>query len=822
MIFKALKILIILFFNIIIIYLLNIKINNIPPLGKFLNPFTGYYALSNSDNLPKNNLYFKSLSDTVNVTWDDLRIPHIFAKSKNDLYFAQGYIMAKDRLWQMDFQSLVAEGRLSEIVGEKALEIDKFHRRIGIKYGAINSLETIKKDTVIYNMLLSFSNGINEYIKQINEINKPLEYKILDYMPEKWTPLKTTLILKYMAWTLSGKSTDLAYSKLLYEYDINVINELFPMIPYNVKPIIPENTLFNFQNVNIPNPPDSVYISNPFQTSLLYEPEDGFSNNWVVSSNKSNNNNTMLATDPHLNLSLPSIWYIMHINDTKQNVMGVAIPGAPGIIIGMNDHIAWAETNGYDDVMDWYDIYFKDKSMNEYFYDNAWHQTNKIIEKFMIRGKEAFIDTITYTKHGPVVWNYNYQTAAIGSKTSKGKRTRQIPMGRALRWQAHDGSNEVRTFYELNNAKNYSDFVNALEWFVCPGQNFAYIDKNNIAMWHAGSPPIKWLEQGKFIGDGRDPKYNWGNPIPHNHKPHIKNPEQGFICSANQHPTDNSYPYYLSESFWPSFRALRINEVLQNNNNISIDDMVSLQLDNTNMLAKTILPHMLKQINSEILNPSELLIFNDIKKWDYINNQNSVGASIFDLWYKQIEKNTWLDDLGEKNEYTKWPQVDKLSELIEMSPFSSWFDNKETLHIENFSHIATESFKEISNQIEIQYKKSNYSDLKWGNYQGTNLLHLAKIPGLGNTNLFTSGGLWTVNATTKHFGPSWRSVITMSNPQIIQGIYPGGQSGFPGSKYYDNMINDWIEGSLYDLQFSNNVSNIKGHKIQFIKKSNVH
>ena len=178
----------------------------------------------------------------MTIIWDHLLIPHIYANNENDLYFSQGYIMARDRLWQMDFQSRVAEGKLSEIIGVKALDIDKFHRRIGIKYGALNSLEIIKKDKEIYHMLTSFSNGINAYINQLDETTKPLEYKILDYYPEKWSPYKTILILKYMAWTLSGKSTDLAYTKLLDKFDMNIINELFPLIPYNVDPIIPKNT----------------------------------------------------------------------------------------------------------------------------------------------------------------------------------------------------------------------------------------------------------------------------------------------------------------------------------------------------------------------------------------------------------------------------------------------------------------------------------------------------------------------------------------------------------------------------------------------------
>ena len=781
-------------------------------MGNFLDPFQGYLQLANSDQLPKKNLIFDELNDSVTVIWDDLRIPHIFAKNEYDLYFTQGYVMAKDRLWQMEFQTIVSEGRLSEILGKDVLKYDKFHRRMGLKYGAKNSLNQIQNDTVIYKMLSAFSDGINKYIGELNDKNKPLEYKILDYYPEKWSPFKTILILKYMAWTLSGKSSDLAYSKLLHEHGIDFINELFPLIPYNVNPIFPKNTDFKLEDVKLPQSPNSLYISNPFQSKLLYEPEIGFSNNWVVSSKKSENKKPMLATDPHLSLTLPAIWYAMHLNDTKQNVMGVSIPGAPGIIIGFNDYIAWAETNGYDDVMDWYDIYFKDSTMNEYYYDNSWHKTNKIIETYFIKNQRPIKDTITYTHHGPIVWDYNYQTETLGSKTPKGKRPRQISMGRALKWQAHDASNEVKTFYQLNHAKNYTDFVIALESFVCPGQNFAYIDEENIAMWHAGSPPIKWQGQGKFIGDGRDPIYDWNKLIPHLHKPHLLNPKQGFLSSANQHPTDDKYPYYLSESFWPSFRASRINDVLYKSDNITVDDMRNLQIDNTNMLAQTILPHMLNSISNITLSNNEIQIFHKIKNWNYKNFNQSIGATIFDLWYKKLEKNTWLDELGEKDEYTKWPSIDKLSELIEKNPNSLWFDNKETLIVENFSDISYKSFRQIVNDLFTQFDDLD-SSLEWGNYQGSDILHLAKIPGLGKLNLYTSGGIYTVNAKSKHFGPSWRSIITMDQPKILKGIYPGGQSGYPGSKYYDNMIQDWVNGQLYDLQFSNIKDEISGYKI---------
>ena len=240
--------------------------------------------------------------------------------------------------------------------------------------------------------------------------------------------------------------------------------------------------------------------------------------------------------------------------------------------------------------------------------------------------------------------------------------------------------------------------------------------------------------------------------------------------------------------------------------------MRNLQIDNTNMLAQTILPHMLNSISNITLSNNEIQIFHKIKNWNYKNFNQSIGATIFDLWYKKLEKNTWLDELGEKDEYTKWPSIDKLSELIEKNPNSLWFDNKETLIVENFSDISYKSFRQIVNDLFTQFDDLD-SSLEWGNYQGSDILHLAKIPGLGKLNLYTSGGIYTVNAKSKHFGPSWRSIITMDQPKILKGIYPGGQSGYPGSKYYDNMIQDWVNGQLYDLQFSNIKDEISGYKI---------
>jgi len=223
----------------LLIWTLNNPIGKLPPLGKFLDPFHGYLALVDSDNINRLKMESSYLESPVTVIFDTLRIPHIFAENDIDLYFAQGYIMASERLWQMEFQTHAAGGRLSEIIGEKALGYDRYQRRIGMKYGAENSLNAILKDQQLLPMVDAFTKGINTYIASLSIDQYPLEYKILDYAPEPWTPLKTSLLLKYMAWMLTGRNTELTYTRMWNEMGRDIVEELFPIYPWFVDPIIP-------------------------------------------------------------------------------------------------------------------------------------------------------------------------------------------------------------------------------------------------------------------------------------------------------------------------------------------------------------------------------------------------------------------------------------------------------------------------------------------------------------------------------------------------------------------------------------------------------
>ncbi len=778
-----------------------------------------------SDDFNRLDINHTQLHSPVHIVIDSLRIPHIFADNEEDLYFAQGYIMAFDRLWQMEFQTHAAGGRLSEIIGEKALPYDRFQRRIGMVHGAEKGLIEMKKDPV-YPNLLAFTKGVNAYIKSLEEKDFPLEYKILDYAPELWTPLKTSLLLKYMAWMLTGRSTDLVYTRLLNDFGIEVVNELYPVFPKEFEPIIPRGTAFNFQMGDILQPKSfyhtqadttDLMIREALNSSNLYptgEYEGIGSNNWAVHGSRTKSGNAILANDPHLGLSLPSIWYAMHLHCPTMNVMGVTLPGAPGIILGFNDNISWGFTNGYDDVMDWYDIQFRDEQKTEYWYNNQWQPTSKKVEEIKIRGQESYYDTVTYTHHGPIVWDSLNQTLP-GGKDGIRNRLPQTSPGRALRWLAHDASNELRSLYLVNKAENYSEFVEALKYFTCPGQNIIYSDvKGNIAIWHAGNLPVKWKGQGRFIMDGSDPAYDWQGVIPHMEKPHSFNPKRGFLSSANQHPVDGTYPYYMSEFYWHSYRGERINMNLAPLKSTTLQAVRDIQLDNISLRARNLLPVFLSKIKMDSLNESEKKWAELLKNWNLSYDAFSVEATFYDHWEKSFEKLVWMDEFGPDNHQYIWPHFNTLDELVRLNPDSKWFDDVHTSKVENLADLCIQSFRETATETG-EINEDNIEKFQWQYNRQTDLNHLAKIPGMGRLNLPTAGAPDIVNATGETFGPSWRFAIEMGELKKAYGIYPGGQSGFPGSRYYDNMVDDWVKGNYYQLDFSNSADQIQGKGINW-------
>jgi penicillin amidase len=777
----------------LLIWALQTKFGDIPPLGEFLNPSTGFWQNAESKNIiPTEKLKLKGLQAEVTIRYDENMVPHIFAQNDHDLYYVQGYLTAKERLWQMDIQTRSAAGRLSEVVGPKALELDRYHRRMGMTYGAEHTLQGILKDPVMSKVINAYSDGVNAYIKQLKPGGYPIEFKLLNYAPEEWKPINSAYLLKLMSETLAGGSNELAMTNVLDKFGAQVTNDLFPDYPTRESPIIPAGTKWDFKRLPIPAPPAAFKAQMLAGMKNIEKVEGIGSNNWAVSGSKTASGYPILENDPHLNLTLPSIWYQMQMTAPGVNVYGVTLPGAPCVVIGYNQKVSWGVTNVDADILDWYQVKFKDANRNEYWYNNKWNKVTKKIEVIKILGEKPLVDTIVYTHHGPVV----YDNADMAKKGHA-----NVPVGNALRWIAHDESDEFKTFYLLNRAKNYTEYREALKYYTAPAQNFIFASADNdIAITPNGKLPLKYKDQGKFIMDGSDPANDWHGFIPFEQNPTVKNPPRGFVSSANQSSTDQTYPYYINWQFAPYERGKRINDRLGAMQKATVDSMRVLQTDDYSIRAHDVLPTMLKYLDASKLDDNQLAALDTLKKWDKHFSANSVGASILNSWWIKFYTLTWNDSFGDKKTMLAFPSMDRTETLLINDPNSIWFDNKNTPVKETAADVLSASFNAAINDL-VKDRGNIGKAWQWGKVKPFEVAHLGNVPGLGSGNFESGGTGSTVNALIGGHGPSWRMVVQLG-PQVKgYGIIPGGQSGNPGSFYYDDMLKTWQEGKLKELLF---------------------
>ncbi|SMC98962.1 penicillin acylase family protein [Pedobacter nyackensis] len=795
---------------ILLAYALNTKFGNVPPVLKFLNPFTGFWQNAERTTVKANNeISLKGTIENVDIAFDDRMIPHIFAQNDHDLYYAQGYITAVHRLWQMDFQTRFAAGRISEVVGKKAIELDRYQRRMGMVYGAENSLEGMMADPKSKEMILAYTEGINAYIKSLSPSKLPVEYKILDFKPEAWTPIKCALLLKQMSAVLAMGSDEFYMSNIRNKFGTDVVKDLFPDYPFKEEPIIPVGTKWDFKPLPIPAAP----LTDETATAAIKtkQKEEGIgSNNWALSGAKTASGLPMLANDPHLDLTLPSIWYQIQLHAPGVNAYGVSLPGAPGIIIGFNKDIAWGVTNVAADVLDFYQIKFKDDTHKDYWYNNQWKKTSSRLETISIRGDKDVTDTVRYTHHGPVVYL---------QKVKGFSKANNIPVGNALRWIAHDKSNELKTFYLLNRGKNYDDYRNALTFYTAPAQNFIFASaENDIAITANGKFPLKWKNQGKFILDGSDPKSDWQGWIPSSQNPTVKNPPRGFVSSANQSSTDPSYPYYINWEFSPYERGKRINDRLKVMEKATADSLIKMQTDSYSIHAQNILPTILAMVNKLDLNATQKEALRFVSEWNKYYEAKSLAASVFDIWTKRLQFDIWDDEFTIANIPMRYPSRNRTVQLILKEPNSKWLDNINTPARETLADLVNEAFKFSCDSLERKYGPIGKS-WAWANLKHTNIPHMAKIPGFGSKLLVTGGGKMTINALGESNGPSWRMVVELGKTPKGHGVFPGGQSGNPGSRFYDDMIDTWSHGKLYDLFYMQSVDDKSAKIISQLKIS---
>ncbi|MEX0686903.1 MAG: penicillin acylase family protein [Balneolales bacterium] len=789
---KAVKAVISLSIMLGLVFLFNQRITTIPPLGKFLDPFGGFWQNAETGNTGGEiNQVITELHDSVSVTFDSRGVPHIFAQNDHDLYLVQGYLTAKDRLWQMEFQTHAAAGRISEIIGEDAIEYDRFHRRLGMVYGARQAVKGMQSDSRSWAAVQAYTAGVNSYINSLNHRTLPLEYKILDYKPEPWTPLKIGLMLKNMTNTLTGDGSDLQMTNTLDKLGSELMEKFFPKHPPYTHPVI-SDIQWDFEPLQ-PQKPTSSFKPSVMENGFHMERDPGVgSNNWAVDGSKTLSGSPMLANDPHLNLTLPSIWYEIQLSSPTVNVYGVSLPGSPSVIIGFNEQIAWGVTNTGADVMDIYEIEFQDKNREHYFHGEQWKPTWVEIEEIKVRNSQTVLDTIVHTHHGPI-------TLKEGESAFRDLTAPE----HAIRWIAHEESNEMLTFLKINRAGNYEEFVDGIKHHYAPAQTYAYADTDgNIALWSNGLFPLRWDGQGDYISDGRDPLYDWQGWIPHDHNPHIKNPAEGYVSSNNQKQTDEDYPYYLGWLFATNERGIRLDEILEQGSDIDKDFMQEIQNDNHNLHARTILPFLLEKLDDQSLNTQQLEIISNLTAWDFEMMPESKAASVFHHWWDRLYNETWSKVYGIGIEhFIKYPLRDHTVYLMLNEPDSELFTFEDSGYHLTLDNLIHDSFVATVEDMTIKHGEFGGS-WNWGRVQGTNIKHLADIPGFSTGHLLTGGADGVLNATRRgNNGPSWRMVVDLEEPVRGYGIYPGGQSGNPGSSHYQQFVDDWVEGELYELLF---------------------
>lgn len=737
----------------------------LPPMGNLLNPTTGVWKNVEKGNNADIDLSSPDLTGDVRIVFDERMVPHIFADNLADALFAQGYVEAYHRLFQMDISTRSPEGTLSEIFGEALVEYDRKQRRLGLPFAAENAVRAWERNQPEdFKTFSSYVNGINHYIGSLNATDLPFEYKLLDFKPTEWSAYRSALMFKAMTQTLAGYEEDIEFSnayRLLGETDFRAI---FPEVNPKSIPVIQQ------QSTSLPYRPtrSMVGVTNRYYrpSAHLRTPQGIGSNNWALSGERTASGYPMLANDPHLELSLPSVWYEIEITTPEFSAHGVTLLGMPGIMIGFNQDIAWGETNVGFDVMDYHRIHWANAAHDAYWLDGKERMVRYRVEKIKVKGSSTVVDSVQYTQWGPIV---------------------EEGGDLALRWLAHDTTtnSEFMTFVHGMTCSNYDDYLEATSAFHCPAQNFIYADRHGtIGLRVNGSLPQRMPGQGRMITEGDSTYKGWNGFIPREENPQERNPVRGFVSSNNQRSAGVDYPYYYWGNFEP-YRGRIMNERLRTLDSATAADMKALQNSNYSLFAEEALPLMLMSLNDNQL--SDALRFG-LPTWNYHYDADSKAATFYEQWMKNIHLRLWDEVFRfEDSLALPAPEYWVTIQLMEQDPQSRFWDVQSTPKVEDMKAVITWAFDRTQSELGKEIPM-------WGVQKPTNIPHLTFIPALSYDTLFIGGHRYSLNAMQKRFGPSWRMIVELGDEPVAYVTYPGGQSGNPVSPYYSNRVRTWANG----------------------------
>ncbi|GIV31364.1 MAG: beta-lactam antibiotic acylase [Saprospiraceae bacterium] len=766
----------------------------LPALGHFFSPFEGFWQNAEGalPNWPEH-LSVAGRKGSARIVFDERLVPHIFADNLADACFAQGYATAMNRLWQMDMIARLAAGRLSEVLGERTLEMDKRQRRFGMVYGARKTLESWQQSPQMMEIIQAYVDGVNTWIKALDPADYPIEFKLLGYQPEPWTPLKMALIKKYMDQTLCFGEDDVEATNALETFGRELFDKLYPLYNPRQSPVIPAGTPWPFKAVEPKSSQSTQQAAGSIgleemparQKSELLEG----SNNWAVSGSKTASGHPILCNDPHLRLTLPSIWFELQIATPDLNAYGVTVPGLPGILIGFNEYIAWGETNVGQDANDWYRIKWTDDTHTTYLLDGQPKQAEVIVEKIQVRGRsEPILDTVKWTVWGPVVFDKPDHPNA----------------GMAMHWIGHLPPNpdEFATFLNLMKARNYDDYYKALSYYSYPAQNFVFASVDgDIAITVNGQYPVKTFEQGRFVQDGSTSAAAWNQWIPYDHRARIRNPERGFVASANQHSTAPDYPYYYHSVHFDDYRGRYINQRLASMQQITPQDLMGLQCDNHSLLAIEATPALLRHVDTTRISPDSRHWLEKMRTWQGNFDADLVEPILFTEWWRHCYEETFDEVLSRSTAERPllMPENWLLVQLLDSLPDDPLFDIESTPEKESATQVVTRAWEQTWQALADTLAQGQ---IDWAKWKNTSIMHLAQLPAFSAMSLHVGGYKEAPNAISDSHGPSWRMVVSLEPGNVkAWGVFPGGQSGNPGSKFYRTGLDKWINCEYEELWF---------------------
>ena len=798
------------------------------------------------------------LSDFVEVIRDERGIPHIYGTNVDDILFAQGYVHAQDRFWQLEFWSHLSTGRLASLIGEPGVGADLLFRTFGFHKVALEEYESLEPE--FKNDLINYTAGINAYIESRPQNRLSLEHFVLqflnpDYVVGTYEPHYPLAWAKMMAYDLNGNYTsEISNSKTFNTLSPEIYNLLIPPYPEEHPYIVEEwegrgtfastGKANNFQQMT-----QSFFIK--YVTKDMQTNQSLGSNSWVVDGTLTDTGLPLLANDPHLSVQLPAIWYENGLHcfpknrDCQLDTVGFSFAGSPYVIIGYNSDIAWGLTNMGPDVQDLFIEKINPGNENQYQVDDEWIDMQRTTEIIEVAGSDPIVIEVRETHHGPIVSDRSFPinlSSEEGESTFREEARIDLPDNFAvsLSWSALIPGETFVGIRDFNYASNWEEFREATKKFHVPAQNLLYADRDgNIGYQSPGKLPIRRDGlHGDLPIEGWLSENDWQGFVDFEELPYTLNPSSGYIITANQsvHP-DQPWPNYYARGY----RAEAIERVINQymSGKISVDDMQAMQINNFDYSAAYVLPYVFNNvyIDSQVLT--------ELKEWaiseeKFEMNIESTGAAAWAVFYKTLAEQTFeelvvFDNAG--NEISLQPgNSDSTSEIFRTllkDPNHIMWDDVNTSGKENLTDILERTLSISDKTIVEIFDSSDSDDWEWGKIHTitypTNLLGEAGIPiltGLVNIGpVETSGSNFAINSTDWGFGddftigsyPSMRMVVDLSNLDNSRTVLPSGQSGHVMSKYYDDQVDNWIENDMYTNYFSREIVELNQKDLMYLR-----